>query len=127
MDTGGNEYSGTKYFRHSSFVGGAGDRPACARWYGMDVTTAKKSVARVCMHVARQVVGWAFIVLGVVGLFLPILQGILFIAIGAILLAPYVRIFRRLSAWIHKRFPGLRKYTNRFRPFKKRPGFTESM
>ena len=35
-------------------------------------------------HVKRilvLIVGWAFILLGVVGLFLPILQGILFIAI----------------------------------------------
>ena len=33
--------------------------------------------------------GWIFIVLGVLGLFLPILQGILFLAIGGMLLARY--------------------------------------
>lgn len=31
--------------------------------------------------------GWAFIFLGILGLFLPILQGILFLAIGLILLS----------------------------------------
>ena len=31
--------------------------------------------------------GWIFIILGVLGLFLPILQGILFLAIGGMLLS----------------------------------------
>lgn len=35
----------------------------------------------------KKIVGWFFIVLGVIGLFLPFLQGILFIAIGMGLLA----------------------------------------
>jgi uncharacterized membrane protein YbaN (DUF454 family) len=38
--------------------------------------------------------GWFFIVLGILGLFLPILQGILFLAIGSYLLSlesPWVR------------------------------------
>ena len=40
---------------------------------------------------ARIVSGWVFLLLGVAGLFLPILQGIIFLTIGAILLAPYIR------------------------------------
>jgi hypothetical protein len=35
----------------------------------------------------RLIVGWTFIVLGVVGLVLPILQGVLFLAIGFAILA----------------------------------------
>ena len=31
--------------------------------------------------------GWFFVVLGILGIFLPILQGILFLAIGLILLS----------------------------------------
>lgn len=65
--------------------------------------------------------GWTLIALGVVGLFVPVLQGLLFIAIGALLLAPYVRAFRRFSAWIHKRHPKLRGPLRRFRDFKRRP------
>ena len=75
----------------------------------------------VVLRVARQIAGWAMIALGVIGLFLPILQGFLFLAIGALLLAPYVRAFRRLSAWVHKRYPHLRGPLRRFRDFKRRP------
>lgn len=49
--------------------------------------------------------GWGFIVLGFLGLFLPILQGILFLAIGLILLAkvsPLARLWRRK---LRRRYP----------------------
>ena len=53
------------------------------------------------------VVGWTFIVLGIAGLFLPILQGVLFLLIGlAILSTEYVwahHLLRRLG----ERFPRL--------------------
>ena len=42
--------------------------------------------------------GWIFIFLGILGLFLPILQGILFLAIGFIVLSrrsPRVRLFNQ--------------------------------
>ena len=42
-----------------------------------------------------QAVGYAFLVLGVLGLFLPFLQGILFILIGLIILA-------RHAEWAHR-------------------------
>jgi uncharacterized membrane protein YbaN (DUF454 family) len=55
-------------------------------------------------------VGWMFILLGIAGLFLPILQGILFLLIGLIILSTeYVwahHLLRRLS----ERFPGLAKH-----------------
>jgi len=36
------------------------------------------------------IAGWSFILLGIVGLFLPFLQGVLFILVGIIILsAPY--------------------------------------
>jgi hypothetical protein len=77
-------------------------------------------VARGVLRILRQVAGWALIALGVIGLFLPVLQGVLFLAIGALLLAPYVRAFRRFSAWVHKRYPHLRGPLRRFRDFKSR-------
>lgn len=42
--------------------------------------------------------GWGFVVLGVAGLFLPFLQGILFLAIGLIILSgvsPRARLWRQ--------------------------------
>ncbi len=49
--------------------------------------------------------GWGFIVLGILGLFLPVLQGILFLLIGLIFLAkvsPLARLWRRK---LSKRYP----------------------
>jgi len=46
--------------------------------------------------------GWFFIVLGVLGIFLPILQGILFLAIGLILLS-------RESEWAQRQIDRLKE------------------
>lgn len=56
-------------------------------------------------RVARQVVGWFFIAFGIVGLFLPILQGVLFLLVGMIILAPDVPLFRRILARLEERYP----------------------
>jgi uncharacterized protein len=44
-------------------------------------------------------VGYAFLILGIIGLFLPILQGILFIFVGLIILGRYAR----WSLWLLNR------------------------
>jgi len=50
-------------------------------------------------------VGWAFVLLGIAGLFLPILQGVMFILIGlAILSSEYVWAHHLLSK-LRSRFP----------------------
>ena len=49
--------------------------------------------------------GWLFIVLGILGLFLPILQGILFLAIGLVLLAGESPAAGRLVEYLRKRYP----------------------
>ena len=49
-------------------------------------------------HYLLLALGWIFIFLGILGLFLPILQGILFLAIGLIVLSrrsPRVRLFNQ--------------------------------
>jgi uncharacterized membrane protein YbaN (DUF454 family) len=51
--------------------------------------------------------GWIFIVLGVLGLFLPILQGILFLAIGAYLLSLESPMARRVINRLRQRYPKL--------------------
>ena len=61
------------------------------------------------LHAVRVFAGWAFIVLGLLGLVLPILQGILFLAIGALLLAPYVPFFRRMKLLLYRKFPRVRR------------------
>lgn len=54
-------------------------------------------------RIVRLSAGWALLVLGVIGLFLPILQGLIFIASGLALLStdlPWAKnLLDRLSRW----------------------------
>lgn len=50
--------------------------------------------------------GWIFVFLGVLGLFLPVLQGILFLLIGFILLSRESRWARRQLDKLKTRYPG---------------------
>jgi len=43
--------------------------------------------------------------LGIIGLFLPVLQGVLFLFIGALILAPEVPFFHRIIEDLKKRHP----------------------
>ncbi len=49
--------------------------------------------------------GWTFIVLGILGLFLPVLQGILFLLIGLLILSTESDWARRLLHTLQLRFP----------------------
>jgi len=51
------------------------------------------------------IIGWLFIGLGILGLFLPLLQGILFILIGLSILSSRSTLVRRYVKRIEKRFP----------------------
>lgn len=51
--------------------------------------------------------GWTFIALGVVGLFLPVLQGVLFLLIGLFILSSEYVWAHRLLQKIKTRFPRL--------------------
>jgi uncharacterized membrane protein YbaN (DUF454 family) len=51
--------------------------------------------------------GWGFILLGVIGLFLPILQGVLFLLIGLLILSSEYIWAHRLLLKIRNRFPAL--------------------
>ncbi len=53
--------------------------------------------------------------LGVLGLFLPFLQGWLLIVVGALLLAPDIPFFARLAELIERRVPGIRAPLRRWR------------
>jgi uncharacterized protein len=49
--------------------------------------------------------GWGFVLLGMVGLFLPILQGILFLLIGLVILSSEYVWAHSLLKKLHNRFP----------------------
>jgi uncharacterized membrane protein YbaN (DUF454 family) len=51
------------------------------------------------------IIGWVFIVLGILGLFLPILQGILFILIGLAILSSRSKSIRRFLKYLEERYP----------------------
>lgn len=51
------------------------------------------------------IIGWIFIGLGIVGLFLPILQGILFIMIGLAILSSRSKLIRRFLKYLEGRYP----------------------
>ncbi len=51
------------------------------------------------------IIGWFFIVLGIIGLFLPILQGILFILIGLAILSSRSERIKRFLKYLEKRYP----------------------
>ncbi|MEM9682562.1 MAG: PGPGW domain-containing protein [Pseudomonadota bacterium] len=53
------------------------------------------------------IAGWFFILLGIVGLFLPILQGLLFLAIGSYLLSLESPWVRRKMLQLQRRYPKL--------------------
>ncbi|HEX4920273.1 MAG TPA: PGPGW domain-containing protein [Candidatus Bathyarchaeia archaeon] len=57
--------------------------------------------------VAPILFGWSFIMLGVIGLFLPVLQGVLFLLIGLFILSTEYVWAHRLLLRIQNRFPAV--------------------
>ena len=52
-------------------------------------------------------IGWLFIALGIAGLFLPLLQGILFLVVGLVILSTEYHWARRLLGYVRRRFSKL--------------------
>lgn len=71
---------------------------------------------------ARITLGILFLVLGVLGLLLPIMPGWLFIALGILVLSPDVPLFRRMVHWLETRFPRLHEPLEKMRGFLDRYG-----
>lgn len=55
----------------------------------------------------RHILGWPLLLLGIVGLALPFLQGILFIVVALTVLAPEVPPLRRLVDALRRRYPAV--------------------
>src|SRR6185369_3602416 len=66
---------------------------------------SRSKLKRAAIHFA----GWFFILLGIIGLVLPILQGILFILVGLFLLSTVSPWAERLLNRIRVRFPRISK------------------
>lgn len=58
-------------------------------------------------RIVRLIGGFLLLVLGFIGLFLPVLQGILFIILGLLLLAPESEIIRSGLEKLKKRYPDI--------------------
>jgi uncharacterized membrane protein YbaN (DUF454 family) len=56
-------------------------------------------------HVGTHVIGWSFVVLGILGLFLPILQGVLFLLAGLFVLSSVSPRAEKLLHRLRSRFP----------------------
>jgi divalent metal cation (Fe/Co/Zn/Cd) transporter len=56
-------------------------------------------------RVIKLVLGWSFILLGIVGIFLPILQGLLFLFIGLVLLSSESKTARKILDRLEARYP----------------------
>ena len=74
--------------------------------------------------IVRILLAVSMLILGLLGLVLPILQGLLFLLIAAVLIAPYSRQVRRLLNYGERRFPGVvqRAYQIKKRFFKSKQG-----
>ncbi|MCU0587001.1 MAG: hypothetical protein MUF52_02490 [Syntrophobacteraceae bacterium] len=66
-------------------------------------------------RIIRISLGVFFIVLGILGLFLPFLQGILFLVIGTFLLASQLPFFARIFCWLQRKLPPLERIMERMR------------
>ena len=64
-------------------------------------------MARLAKRIAILALGWGFILLGIVGLVLPVLQGVLFLLIGLALLSSESKTARHLLVRLRVRYPGL--------------------
>lgn len=56
----------------------------------------------------RLVLGYFFLLFGMLGGFIPILQGWIFVALGLILLKDDAKWARSLSVWARRRYPNAR-------------------
>ena len=67
------------------------------------------------LRLCRIGLGGLLILLGVVGLFLPILQGVLFLAVGGLLLWRDLPFLGRFTNWVTKRYPGIGQAADRIK------------
>jgi len=62
---------------------------------------------RIAKRALVLIVGWVFIALGIIGLFLPVLQGVFFLIIGLVILSSDYVWAHRLLQKLRERFPAV--------------------
>jgi hypothetical protein len=67
--------------------------------------------------ILRITLGCLLLLLGLVGLVIPVLPQVPFLLLGALLLAPHVKLFRRLLAWLHRKYPQSERVTKWFEKY----------
>ncbi len=80
----------------------------CPRRPGIEVPLG--AVRKQLKRIGVQLVGWVFIVLGIAGLFLPVLQGILFLLIGLLILSTEYAWAHHFLAKLQRRFPKISRH-----------------
>jgi uncharacterized protein len=76
--------------------------PCASAWRILDA-----AVNRIFKRWLVLISGWGFVALGVAGLFLPFLQGVLFLLIGVTILSTEYAWARKLLQKLQERFPSL--------------------
>ena len=69
----------------------------------------KRALVAALKYWSLLVAGWSFVVLGIVGLFLPVLQGFLFLTIGLIILTQVHPWARAMVVRLRRRFPAVNR------------------
>jgi hypothetical protein len=76
------------------------ERTRVEQYRSSDGVRRRLAVAwRLAWPVVRQVIGWLFILLGLIGLVLPILQGVIFLVIGIALVGRRHPLIRYVSVY----------------------------
>jgi uncharacterized membrane protein YbaN (DUF454 family) len=63
----------------------------------------------------RIITGYFFVILGFIGLFLPVLQGVFFIILGLFILAPESKFIRKGLEKFREKYPGIFLKVSNFR------------
>jgi hypothetical protein len=74
-----------------------------------------KALQKQLKRIVVLAVGWAFILLGIAGLFLPILQGVLFLLIGLLILSSEYVWAHNLLQKLRARFPKISEHLDHAR------------
>ena len=64
-------------------------------------------------HVVLVLLGWSFLLLGVIGFILPILPGIPFLIVGLLVLSGEHVWANRTLGWVRQRFPKMTHHAER--------------
>jgi uncharacterized membrane protein YbaN (DUF454 family) len=67
-------------------------------------------------RIATYIVGWGFIVLGILGLVLPILQGVIFLLIGLYILSSISPWAARMLVRLREKFPRISDQFDKAKP-----------